>query len=152
MLKRSEKGSVVIEGAIILPVSIAMLLFVFDFYNYSRSFTYLNLATRDAGIYLALASGTLDSVTLNNLQNQNNQIEACSNDPQITNCPAYIAHERAWNMLSGMNSAFDLNQLTITTSYDGAKVTLSCSAPIKTTFFFNNNFITSSAVLRRIGT
>ena len=149
---KNEKGAALMEALIVGPIIVSVLFFFVDLLLFSKSETGLTQAARDAAIYLALTPGTMTQGAKNNINSTNPElIQLCVADPEAVDCPHAIAQQRAFLLLQAQNSYLEVQNASFSTSYDGAKISLTISAPVKIAYTFQNRTITRTVVLKRIG-
>lgn len=163
-----EKGSVMIELAVVAPIMVAIWVFLVDFYFLSRTMTSLTQAVRDVGIYYATDQNyqSLGAAQLSITSGENgfswvqysktSGAPDCStlNDPGFD--PMRSVSERAYFLLQGQGSNLSMaptaqSGFAVVTTNDGSKVSVRITSRLNSLFYFRDKILDETVVLRRMG-
>lgn len=157
-----ERGSAIIETALVAPMLVMFFLFVIDFLIMSKSKAVLTQAARDAGIYystypLPLQIGATSTETDSSIYSDEINSDACiaNNASPSSLCAEKSTFYHTYRMLSAEGGQLSLDyangNFNMSFSYDGVRTSVTVSSKIKTLFFFEDKVIEKTAILRRIG-
>lgn len=151
----NQKGAIFVETLIAAPVMIMLFLFCADFLMFTKSHTFVSQVARDAAIYFATIPGEPQQGQETNLYKHseyNDLILICSNESESIDpmCYHLATQVRAFRSLQAGSGNLDIQDLTMTTSYDGVNVSLEISADIKVSFWWNTSTVSTNATLRKV--
>jgi Flp pilus assembly protein TadG len=151
----NQKGAIFVETLIAAPLMIMIFLFCVDFLMFTKSHTFVSQVARDAAIYFATIPGEPEQGQETNLYKHNEYndlILLCSNEEEQVDpmCYHLATQVRAFRSLQAGSGNLDIQDLNMTTSYDGNNVTLEISADVKISFWWNTSTVNTSATLRKV--